>query len=138
MSTPVVSQPPVIEMCGVQVAALSDSSLVVLRDVNWSVQPGEFWVVAGSPHAGKSDLLLHAAGLMIPVAGQCRLFGCETASLGEARLAERRRVGFVFADGKLFNQLTLAENIALPLRYLYPVRRHDTAPPPFMFGPAFA
>jgi ABC-type transporter Mla maintaining outer membrane lipid asymmetry ATPase subunit MlaF len=104
-------------MCGVQVAALSDSSLVVLRDVNWSVQPGEFWVVAGSPHAGKSDLLLHAAGLMIPVAGQCRLFGCETASLGEARLAERRRVGFVFADGKLFNQLTLAENIALPLRY---------------------
>ena len=45
------------------------------------------------------------------------MFGCETKDFGEAQLAERLRVGFVFAGGKLFNQLTIAENVALPLRY---------------------
>jgi len=109
--------PAIIEMRGVQVAALRDAALTVLADVNWSVLPGEFWVLAGPQHSGKSDLLLHAAGLMTPAAGSCRVFGCATAAFGEAQLADRLRVGFVFADGKLFNQLTLAENVALPLRY---------------------
>ena len=109
--------PAVIEMRGAQIAALRDTSLTVLEDVNWSVLPGEFWVVAGPQHSGKSDLLMHAAGLMPPAAGSCRVFGCATDTFGEAQLADRLRVGFVFADGKLFNQLTLAENVALPLRY---------------------
>ena len=107
----------VIEMRSVQVAALRDTEIAVLEDVNWSVLPGEFWVVAGPQHSGKSDLLLHAAGLMTPARGSCRVFGCETDAFGEAQLADRLRVGFVFADGKLFSQLTLAENVALPLRY---------------------
>lgn len=109
--------PAVIEMRGVQIAALRDTSLTVLENVNWSVLPGEFWVVAGPQHSGKSDLLMHAAGLMMPVGGSCRVFGCETDAFGEAQLADRLRVGFVFADGKLFSQLTIAENVALPLRY---------------------
>jgi ABC-type transporter Mla maintaining outer membrane lipid asymmetry ATPase subunit MlaF len=112
-----VFNPTVIEMRGVQVAALRDTSLTVLEDVNWSVLPGEFWVVAGPQYSGKSDLLMHAAGLLTPMGGTCRVFGCETNAFGEAQLADRLRVGFVFADGKLFNQLTLAENVALPLRY---------------------
>lgn len=111
------SQPAVIEMCGVQVVALRDPALTLLENVNWSVSPGEFWVVAGPQHSGKSDLLLHAAGLMTPVGGSCRVFGSETDAFGEAQLADRLRVGLVFADGKLFNQLTIAENVALPLRY---------------------
>ncbi|MGA2247818.1 MAG: ATP-binding cassette domain-containing protein [Verrucomicrobiota bacterium] len=111
------SQQPIVEMNGMQVVALRDPSLVVLENVNWLVRPGEFWVVAGPQHSGKSDLLLHAAGLMTPAEGVCRVFGCDTVEFGEAHLAERLRLGFVFADGKLFNQLTIAENIALPLRY---------------------
>jgi len=85
--------------------------------VNWSVTAGEFWVVAGPELSGKSDLLMLAAGLMSPVGGSCKLFGRETKDFGEAELAERLRVGFVFQDGQLFNQLTIAENVALPLRY---------------------
>jgi ABC-type transporter Mla maintaining outer membrane lipid asymmetry ATPase subunit MlaF len=112
-----IFNPAVLEMRDVQVAALHNPSLIVLEDVNWSVLPGEFWVVAGPQHSGKSDLLMHAAGLMTPVAGTCEVFGCATHALGEAQIADRLRVGFVFADGKLFNQLTLAENVALPLRY---------------------
>jgi ABC-type transporter Mla maintaining outer membrane lipid asymmetry ATPase subunit MlaF len=85
--------------------------------VDWSVAAGDFWVIAGQQYSGKSDLLLHAAGLMTPTRGTCRVFGCDTGAFNEAQLAERLRVGFVFTGGKLFNQLTVAENVALPLRY---------------------
>jgi ABC-type transporter Mla maintaining outer membrane lipid asymmetry ATPase subunit MlaF len=108
---------PAIEMRGVNVAAMRDASFTVVEDVNWSVAPGEFWVVAGQEHSGKSDLLMLAAGLMMPANGDYKLFGNDTKNFGEAELAERLRVGFVFQGGQLFNQLTIAENIALPLRY---------------------
>ena len=112
-----VSHSNVIEMRGADIVALRDAALTVVADVNWSVAPGEFWVVAGQQHSGKSDLLLHAAGLMSPARGMCQLFGGDTREFDEAQIVTRRRIGFVFADGKLFNQLTVAENIALPLRY---------------------
>ena len=111
------SNPASLEMRAASIGTLRDSSLTVVENVNWSVSPGEFWVVAGQQQSGKSDLLMTAAGLLLPARGSCRLFGCETGSFGEAQLAERLRVGFVFAGGKLFNQLTVAENVALPLRY---------------------
>jgi len=108
---------PVIEMRGVSVAAMRDASFTVVADVNWSVTAGEFWVVAGPELSGKSDLLMLAAGLMSPVTGSYTLFGNDTKDFGEAELAERLRVGFIFQGGQLFNQLTIAENVALPLRY---------------------
>jgi phospholipid/cholesterol/gamma-HCH transport system ATP-binding protein len=70
-------------------------------------------------------LLLTASGLLPPLAGSCRLFGRETRDFGEGELAERLRVGLVFADGLLFNQLTLGENIALPLRYHRNLDAHE-------------
>ena len=108
---------PAIEMRGVNVIAMRDASFTVVENVNWSVAAGEFWVVAGQEHSGKSDLLMLAAGLMPPAAGCCKLFGNDTKSFGEAEPAERLRVGFVFQGGQLFNQLTIAENVALPLCY---------------------
>ena len=107
----------VIEMRGVSVGAMRDIGFIVLEDVNWSVAAGEFWVVAGQQHSGKSDFLMLAAGLMAPVQGDCKLFGTETQRFDETKLAERLRVGFVFEGGQLFNQLTIAENVALPLQY---------------------
>jgi ABC-type transporter Mla maintaining outer membrane lipid asymmetry ATPase subunit MlaF len=121
------SHPAVIKMRGVQVATLRDISLIVLEDVNWSVQPGEFWVVAGPQHSGKSDLLLHAAGLMNPVNGTCCLFGRDSKEFDETQFAVRQRIGFVFPEGKLFNQFTLAENVALPLRYHRDLPDDETA-----------
>jgi len=108
---------PAIEMCGVNVAAMHDASFTVVEDVNWSVAAGEFWVVAGQEHSGKSDLLMLAAGLMPPAAGRINFFGIDTKNFGEAELAGRLRVGFIFQGGQLFNQLTVAENVALPLQY---------------------
>ena len=106
-----------IEMRGVSVGAMRDISFTVVEEVNWSVAAGEFWVIAGQQHSGKSDFLMMTAGLMTPVKGSCKLFGMETRSFGEAELAERLRVGFVFEGGQLFNHLTIRENVALPLQY---------------------
>ncbi|HEY5043557.1 MAG TPA: ATP-binding cassette domain-containing protein [Verrucomicrobiae bacterium] len=120
---------PVIEMCGVNVATMRDAFFTVVEDVNWSVAAGEFWVVAGQEHSGKSDLLMLAAGLMPAAGGDCRLFGSDTKNFGEAELTERLRVGFVFQDGKLFSRLTIAENVALPLRYQKNLTGADVARP---------
>jgi ABC-type transporter Mla maintaining outer membrane lipid asymmetry ATPase subunit MlaF len=117
----------VIEMRGVTVGAIRDASFAVLADVNWSVAVREFWVVAGQEHSGKSDLLMLTAGLMAPANGSYQLFGQETKNFGEAELAERLRVGFVLQGGQLFNQLTIAENVALPLRYQKNLAAAETA-----------
>jgi ABC-type transporter Mla maintaining outer membrane lipid asymmetry ATPase subunit MlaF len=106
-----------MEMRGVSVGAMRDSGFRVLEDMNWSVAPGEFWVLAGQQHSGKSDLLLMSAGLMPPVGGSYKFFGNETQMLDDTRLAERLQLGFVFETGQLFNHLTIAENVALPLQY---------------------
>ena len=109
--------PAIIEMRGAAIGTQRDASLTVVENVNWPVLPGEFWVVAGHQQSGPSDLLMTAAGLLLPTRGSCRVFDCETNAFGEAQLDERLRVGFVFAGGKLFSQMTVAENVALPLRY---------------------
>ena len=71
MSEPAADQ-PLVEMQDVQVVAMRDPSRIVLENVNWIVRPAEFWVVAGPQRSGKSDLLLHAAGLIAPASGVCR------------------------------------------------------------------
>jgi ABC-type transporter Mla maintaining outer membrane lipid asymmetry ATPase subunit MlaF len=109
--------PAAIEMRGVSVGTMRDTSFTVVEDVNWTVAPGEFWVIAGQQHSGKSDFLKMTAGLMAPVKGSYRLFGNETRTFGEAELPERLRLGFVFESGQLFNHLTIRENVTLPLQY---------------------
>jgi phospholipid/cholesterol/gamma-HCH transport system ATP-binding protein len=125
--TEALSHQPLLEMKDAQIVALRDTSLVLLDNVNWTVRPGEFWVVAGPQRSGKSDLLLHAAGLIAPANGECRIFGRDTSEGGEEQLAARLRLGYVFADGRLFNHLTIAQNIALPLQYHRNLPETETA-----------
>jgi len=106
-----------LEMHGVNVASLSDPDVTVLEDVNWSVNTGDYWVVAGMHGSGKSDFMALAGGLTRPQAGSYRLFGREMPIFEEEHLAERLRLGLVFDGGHLLHRLTVAENIALPLQY---------------------
>ena len=106
-----------IKMQEVTVSSRRDGARPVLAGVNWTVAPGEFWVVSGLQRSGKTDFLMLTAGLLNPLAGSYELFGRETVEFGEAELAERLQVAYVFEEGQLFHQLTIAENIALPLRY---------------------
>jgi len=115
--SPTTPARPAIEMHGVSVGAIRDLDMLVLEDVNWSVAPGEFWVIGGLQGAGKSNFLMMTSGLMPPTAGTYCFFGGEMPIFEEERLKERLRLGFVFEGGRLFNHLTVAENISLPLRY---------------------
>jgi ABC-type transporter Mla maintaining outer membrane lipid asymmetry ATPase subunit MlaF len=108
---------PVISMRGVAVGAMRDQSTIVAEDINWSVAPGDYWVVAGLQGSGKSDFLMMTGGLVGPSAGEYLLFGERMPIFEETRLPVRLRMGLAFETGQLFNHLTVEGNIALPLRY---------------------
>ena len=111
--------PSQIELSGVTVEAGSADGRRVVRDVNWAIGRGDFWVAGGLAGSGKTALLETAAGLRPPVAGTVTLFGSPAERLpGSPARAARRRIGFVYGGGgRLFSHLTLAQNIALPLCY---------------------
>lgn len=108
---------PVIEMTAVTATAMKDPDRPVVEDVNWSVAPGDYWAVAGLHGSGKSDFLMLMAGLLTPAHGAYQFFGENMPVFEDARLPTRLRLGLVFDGGQLLSQLTIAENIALPLRY---------------------
>ena len=114
---PTSPEPAAIAMLGVEVSSLQDGDQVVLRGVDWTVRAGEYWVVGGMQGSGKTDLLAMTAGLMPPHAGSYHLFGQPMPIFEEERLAERLRIGLVFDGGQLLHNLTISENLALPLRY---------------------
>ncbi len=94
------------------------STVPALDRVSLSFPAGSFTAVLGVSGSGKSTLLQCAAGLERPSAGTVRLCGSELNRLPSRKQAalRRRRVGFVFQDLNLLPELTVAENIALPLR----------------------
>src|SRR3954465_5224493 len=106
-----------IEMRGVSTGSMRDLNTVIVEDVNWSVAPGEFWVIGGLQGSGKTDFLTMTGGMMAPVSGTYCLLGEEMPIFEDDRLPQRLRLGFVFENGQLFNHLTVSENISLPLRY---------------------
>ena len=57
---------PVIEMTGIAVGALRDPDTTVAEGINWTVNAGDYWVVAGLHGSGKSDFLMLTSGLMAP------------------------------------------------------------------------
>ena len=89
-----------------------------LNDVSLEFPRGSVTAVLGVSGSGKSTLLACAAGLERPTEGSVRLRGTELTRLKERRLAvlRRRHVGFVFQDLNLVPSLSVADNIALPLR----------------------
>lgn len=89
----------------------------VLRNVNLTLQRGEFVFVMGPSGAGKTSLLRMLALLHMPSAGRLILFGEDVAQLKRDRLAAmRRRIGMVFQDVRLIDHLSAFDNVALPLR----------------------
>ena len=117
----------VIEMAGVSVGSMQEPGLAVLEEVTWRVEACDYWVVAGMQGSGKSDFMAMTGGLMPPLGGSYRLFGNAMPIYEEELLMERLRLGLVFDGGHLLHQLTVAENLALPLQYHHNVNRNDAA-----------
>jgi ABC-type transporter Mla maintaining outer membrane lipid asymmetry ATPase subunit MlaF len=110
---------PVIELVNVSVGAGGRPDLSSLEGINGRISAGDYCVIGGLPGSGKSDLLATLAGLYRPLSGRLKLFGRDVAELSEDDfMGARLRIGLVFeGGGRLFNQLSVAENVALPLRY---------------------
>ena len=113
------SAPPLIELVGASISSAQEPDVALVEGVDWRLLAGDFWVVGGLQWAGKSDWLTTVAGLQRPAAGTHILFGQKAAALTQAELvAVRLRVGLVFENGgRLFTQMTVEENVSLPLRY---------------------
>jgi putative ABC transport system ATP-binding protein len=93
------------------------ASVAALDGVDLSVERGEFVAITGASGSGKSTLLHLLGGIARPTAGSVFLEGIDLASLDDDALARvrRRRIGFVFQRYNLLPELTLLENVALPL-----------------------
>jgi putative ABC transport system ATP-binding protein len=94
-----------------------DRDLVILRDIDLAVMPGEAVAILGASGSGKSTLLALLAGLDTPTAGSVQLDGADLFALDEDARAELRgrTVGFVFQSFQLLPSLTALENVMLPL-----------------------
>jgi phospholipid/cholesterol/gamma-HCH transport system ATP-binding protein len=89
----------------------------VLRGVDLDVPPGSITIVIGRSGGGKSVLLRHLLGLLVPDAGRIIVGGLEVTGLGRADFDRvRERYGVVFQGGALFDSLTCGQNVAFPLR----------------------
>ena len=90
-----------------------------LTDVHLEVQKGEFVSISGPSGSGKSTLLSILGLLDAPTKGEYRLGGDDTAGLDTARRAQlrNRSIGFIFQAFNLIGDLTVEENVELPLLY---------------------
>jgi len=89
----------------------------VLDGIDLDVEKGETVVVAGPSGVGKSVLLKHVIGLMMPDEGSILVDGEEVVGKSERELYPlREKFGMLFQGAALFDSLTVAENVALPLR----------------------
>jgi len=91
-----------------------------LNGINIEIQPGEFVAVMGPSGCGKSTLLNILGMLDNPTEGKYSFFGTEVARMSERQRANLRKgnVGFVFQSFNLIDELTVFENVELPLLYL--------------------
>jgi putative ABC transport system ATP-binding protein len=93
---------------------------VALRQVNLTVSEGEFISIMGPSGCGKSTLLILLGLVDTPTGGEYLFLGSDVRNLPESRRAILRRenIGFVFQNFNLIEDLTVAENLELPLHYL--------------------
>ena len=93
-----------------------DEQLIFDR-LSFKVERGELFVILGGSGCGKSTLLRLLIGLKSPTAGRILVNGIDIAAAEENAMQEvRTGIGVLFQSGALFGSMTLAENVALPLR----------------------
>ena len=99
---------------------IGDSSLHVLKGIDLEVESGEMVAIMGSSGSGKSTLLNIIGMLDNPTEGSYQFSGHEVGGLKERQRTQLRKgnLGFVFQSFNLIDELTVYENVELPLIYL--------------------
>ncbi len=89
----------------------------VLRDINLVINKGENLVILGKSGTGKSVLIKCIVGLVDCDYGKLIIFGEDISKLTEKQLVElRKRIGFLFQSGALYDSMTVRENLQFPMR----------------------
>lgn len=89
----------------------------VLRDINLVINKGENLAILGQSGTGKSVLIKCIVGLIDADAGALEIFGQNVSELKGKELVElRKRIGFLFQSGALYDSMTVRENLEFPLR----------------------
>lgn len=113
--------PPVLEARSVfRMRQIEGRDVPMVRDVSFQLHKGEFATIMGPSGSGKSTLLHMLAGLDQPSAGEVLVAGEDLGGGDEEYRAaiRRRRIGFIFQFFHLLPDLTVHENVTLPLRIL--------------------
>jgi phospholipid/cholesterol/gamma-HCH transport system ATP-binding protein len=89
----------------------------VLDGISFEVQQGEVFVILGGSGSGKTTLLRNLVGLMRPAAGRILIKGEDFTAMSEnERIELRKNIGMCFQGSALLESISLADNVALPLR----------------------
>ena len=89
----------------------------VLDRISMWLERGEILAIVGGSGSGKSTLMRQLAMLLTPTSGTIELFGHQVLEMSEFRtIPLRRRMGVMFQNGALFGDMTVLENISMPLR----------------------
>ena len=115
-----MSEQTVIQVRGVsKVFQTEEVRTHALSDVNLSIGRGEYVAISGPSGCGKSTLMSILGLLDTPTAGEYHLNGQPVARLTakERARARNRQIGFIFQSFNLLGDMTVAENVALPLAY---------------------
>jgi len=90
---------------------------VVLRDISTDFHKGEIKVILGTSGCGKTTLLKNIIGLERPARGTVKIFGTPIGELDEPdTVGVLKRIGVMYQNGALLGSLTVAQNVALPLK----------------------
>src|SRR6266436_4737255 len=91
-------------------------TFVLMKDINFTVNYGDIFIIMGGSGSGKSTLLRHMLGLIEPAKGEV-LYGDFNFTKGEPEQREEmlRHFGVLYQSGALWSSMTLAENVGLPL-----------------------
>ena len=95
----------------------SFGSKVVLKDVNLEIKEGSTTVILGLSGQGKSTIIKHIVGLLKPDSGEIIVDGIDVATCNKQELFEtRKKIGFLFQEGAMFDSMSVYDNVAFPLR----------------------
>ena len=95
----------------------SFGSKVVLKEINLDIPEGSTTVILGLSGQGKSTIIKHIVGLLKPDRGQIIVDGIDVAKCSKQEMYEtRKKIGFLFQEGAMFDSMSVYDNVAFPLR----------------------
>jgi phospholipid/cholesterol/gamma-HCH transport system ATP-binding protein len=115
MDSKPAKQPPTTHI-EVRDLTMAYGDFVIQRDLNFIIRQGDIFIIMGGSGCGKSTLLRHLIGLIKPAKGEIHYHGERFWQLDSERRQDlMRRMGVLYQSGALWSNMTLAENISLPI-----------------------